>query len=160
LYQQLPLLKKLALSRDTYYAKQNRQDGPERYCSAGVINDLNDDSFRLWDWVHRAAERNDDEAEGIDEDEILGKKVEWAWQMQHRRRMLIEGRRYVDLRHEKDGPKLMFLYIGMLPMNVKLGWYGYPCDCSDREKRRVLDPIAQNVPGRGGSIRPKAIGNP
>jgi hypothetical protein len=121
----LPLLKRLALSRDTYYAKQDRQDDPERYYSAGVIDNLNDDSFRLWGWVHRAPERNDDDAEDIDEDEIFLKRRDWAWEMQHRRRMLIEGRRYVDLRYEEDGPKLEFLYIGMLPMNVKLGWYGY-----------------------------------
>lgn len=59
----------------------------------------------------------------------------------HRRRMLQEARKYVDLRwgdlvndeYTLDGPKLEFIYFGELPMRVQMGWYGYrPLAVSER----------------------------
>lgn len=137
----LPTLKRLAFSGDTYLRREFQGDAFEHYYSMKYFNPQSDLERRLKRvalfTIHDDDARHDDdgngnnndnEGAGSDADEPLQtplqKRLDWAWEMAHRQKMLRQATKYVDLRY-RGGPKLEFLYIGQLPMQVKLGWYGW-----------------------------------
>ena len=134
-----PNLKRLALSRDTYPRWNFSEDGRRyrwnysgddgSYYSHQYFMPSNEYEQRLanrWRNLDRAEDDVDDDGWGRHEiqQQIWEQRRKWSWEMMHRRRMLKQANKYVNLRYE-DGPKLKFLYFGQLPMEVKFGWYGW-----------------------------------
>ena len=126
---QLPALKRLALSRDTYKRRLDFDgNNPENYYSSRTFLEEDEHEGRLrvraifWT-PDEIADRPDDDSLTMDDD-TWTKRADWAWEMMHRHKMLQQANKYVNLRYN-GGPKLEFLCFGKLPMEVKLGWYGW-----------------------------------
>lgn len=128
----LPALKILALSRDTYgWGRTNRPEVGERYDEMpSLTKPRGYTEWRLWDsqFVRDNSEDEENWEENYENRQALR---EFVFEMLHRRRMLQQARKYVNLRrgafvdgnYQHDGPKLDFINIGELPIRVRRGWY-------------------------------------
>ncbi|KPI43948.1 uncharacterized protein AB675_6240 [Cyphellophora attinorum] len=119
--QQLPNLKILALSRDTY-DPENSGDSEEyeRYYEGWDAYPTDHTEWRLQE-RHR------------DDDGDPEARTKFFFEMSHRRRVLQHAYRYVNTFWYKYGPMLDFIYFGEIPMRVRLGYYGYrPIAISER----------------------------
>lgn len=117
----LPALKMLALSRDTYdWDQTNDFSLYEGYYISPWVTPRDRAERRLKNWLYLQAG-----------DEDYQTRSEWVFEMIHRRRILQEARKYVDLRWgdyvdgtwQLNDPKLDFIYFGELPMRVHTSWY-------------------------------------
>jgi hypothetical protein len=111
--QQLPNLKILALSRDTYDPENS--DDPEEYQRYYEGWDAYPNSYKEW----RLQERH------RDDDGDPEARTKFLFEMSHRRRVLQHAYRYVNTFWYRYGPQLDFIYFGEIPMRVRLGYYGY-----------------------------------
>ncbi|KAI1612358.1 hypothetical protein EDD36DRAFT_464531 [Exophiala viscosa] len=106
---QLPKLKSLALSRDTYHPDISNTNGDhyERYYTSPDLLTARDSK------EHQLISRRYDELAGGN----FEGELKWKFEMIHRRRMLLKAYKYIYLRYE-DGPSLDFLYFGELPASM------------------------------------------
>lgn len=121
---QLPNLKTLALSRDTYGEQHGLDVNNEFYYEDGWISPEPQNVVEACILDCIVFGPRDPIAAPADDPEEQSARFKCAWEMIHRRRILQLGNKYVNLRY-KGGPKLEFLYFGQLPMEVTHGWYGY-----------------------------------
>ncbi|KAI1619857.1 hypothetical protein EDD37DRAFT_613563 [Exophiala viscosa] len=106
---QLPKLKSLALSRDTYHPDISNTNGDhyERYYTSPDLLTARDSK------EHQLISRRYDELTGGN----FEGELKWKFEMIHRRRMLLKAYKYIYLRYE-DGPSLDSLYFGELPASM------------------------------------------
>lgn len=86
-------------------------------------------------WAAQWAEDEDEDLVTREQERKL--LYNWKFEMIHRRRILKEANRYVNLRykHNLSGPRLEMLYLGQLPIKIVQGWWGKPVAMATTEQR-------------------------
>ena len=110
----------LALSGDTYRSHPGEPASETYYKDGGPLN-LDKGAERR---LHNLASDFEDRAPPSTLEDI-NMVWGWAWEVAHRRRMLLQGNRYARLSFPTDKQEslsLEYLYVGCLPLQLVKGW--------------------------------------